>query len=114
METISKIVSALLKAPLALLLIGVILFWVIRSLLPLRIGSEGFKYVCVEDDKTVRELKDDEIEYLNTKFHGADSGRPYIKSSFWSKTPDKKMGGYIRRSKVPWWIEIKKNYTQQG
>ena len=65
------------------------------------------QYVYVEDDGTARELEADEIEYLNTKFHGADGNRPYIKTSYEQLTPDNRIGGYLRRGKLPAGAHVK-------
>jgi len=99
--------NPLLAAPIGTILLFLLIWYIGRALIPLRKKEAGFEYVCVEDDSTVRELDEDEQDYLSKEFHGADGGRPHIKYFFWSKTPDKKIGGYIRRRKVPWWIEIK-------
>jgi hypothetical protein len=64
-------------------------------------------YVYVEDDGAARELEADEVEYLNTEFHGGDGGRPYIKSRYNQLTPDKRIGGYLRREKLPPGIVVK-------
>ena len=41
--------------------------------------KEEFEYVYVEKDGTVRELDNEEIEYLQTDFKLGDGARPYIK-----------------------------------
>jgi hypothetical protein len=68
-----------------------------------------FPFVHVNEDGTVRELDADERVYLDTKFHGADGARPYIKSRYSSRTPDNKIWGYLRRKLVPRWIKIHPN-----
>ena len=67
----------------------------------------GFKYVYVEFDGSVRELYNDEIEYLKEEFHPGDGNRPYIKSYYKQLTPDKKISGFINRTNVPRQIKIK-------
>lgn len=94
-----------LHYPLAVI-IAAMLIWLLIRALPLRKSSSDFKYVYVNEDKAVRELDEEERTYLSTLFHGADGGRPYIKSHFWSRSPDNKVNGYLRRIQVPWWIEI--------
>ena len=73
---------------------------------PLRKKEEGFKYVYVEDEGSVREVYKDEEDYLNQKFEGADGSRPYIKNKYDQKTPDGKISGYILRRRVPQNIRI--------
>lgn len=68
--------------------------------------KEKFKYVYVENDGTVRELDKDEIEYLQTEFEPTDGARPYVKNSYNQLTPNKKILGFLHRSKVPKEMEI--------
>lgn len=68
--------------------------------------KEKFEFVYVENDGTVRELDNDEIEYLETELEPSDGARPYIKSNYDQLTPDKKILGFLHRSKVPKDIEI--------
>ncbi|MCK0108905.1 hypothetical protein MWU58_06350 [Flavobacteriaceae bacterium S0825] len=68
--------------------------------------KEEFEYVYVENDGTVRELDNEEIEYLRTEFEPTDGARPYIKSSYNQLTPDNKISGFLQRNKVPKNIEI--------
>ena len=68
--------------------------------------EDGFKYVYVREDGSVRELTEDERGYLSTDFHPNDGARPYIKFHFGAKTPDKKISGYIERRQVPAKINI--------
>lgn len=90
------------------ILLGVWLVYIfIRYFAPLRKQEEGFPYVSVESDGSVRELYEDEIEYLSTEFDPGDGARPYIKSRYGELTPDGKIHGYIRRRRVPFWIKIK-------
>ena len=79
----------------------------------MRLPSSGFNYVHVELDRTVRELDSDEQEYLKEVFHPNDGARPYIKSNYWQKTPDGKIDGFLKRIRVPWWIEIDSNTAQR-
>ena len=65
------------------------------------------EYVHVEDDGMARELEPDEIEYLGKAFHGADGGRPYIKSTYHQLTPDNRIHGYLLRTKLPAGTRIK-------
>ncbi|WP_459209648.1 hypothetical protein [Aquimarina rhabdastrellae] len=67
-----------------------------------------FKYVYVNEDGTIRELTKDEQEYLQEEFSPGDGARPYIKDSYESRTPDKKIRGFLERTKIPKHIEIAK------
>jgi hypothetical protein len=64
-----------------------------------RISPYPYVYVC--EDGTYRELSADERFYLETLFHPADGGRPYVKNSYASRTPIGKIGGFLRRDKLP-------------
>ena len=66
-----------------------------------------FKYVYVELDGSVRELYQDEKDYLLEEFHPSDGGRPYIKRNYNQLTPDNKIDGFLERRKVPKEISIK-------
>lgn len=76
---------------------------------PMRFSFKGFKYVHVENDGSVRELDKEEQDYLQEEFHPNDGARPYIKVNYWQRTPDKKLDGFLKRSRVPWWIKIEEN-----
>jgi len=71
-----------------------------------RSTEDGFKFVYVNEDGSVRELTPDERVYLTTEFHPNDGARPYIKFHFNAKTPDNKISGYIERRQVPSSIKI--------
>ncbi|MEP1489260.1 MAG: hypothetical protein ABJK28_12605 [Algibacter sp.] len=90
--------------------LGIMLLFIISIYLmyfvPLRKDEEGFEYVHVEENGTVRELYREEQGYLKEKFEGADGARPYIKSRYSSKTPDGKIWGFISRNRVPKKIKI--------
>ena len=93
----------------------VLLIWIylyLRYGIPLRPKEEGFKYVYIENDGTVRELYDDEIEYMSETFDPRDSGRPYIKSRYGSLGYSKEISGMIARRRVPKTVIIKK--VEQG
>lgn len=78
----------------------------LRYFIPLRPSELGFEYVYVNEDGTVSELSDEDVEYLKTEFSPADGARPYIKSRYRQLTPDKKISGFILRKQVPKKIEI--------
>ncbi len=94
--------------PIIILIISIVLILtILRRTFPLRLPSTGFVYVYVEEDGSVRELDTEEQLYLQEKFHPNDGDRPYIKSSYWQKTTDNKIDGFLKRIRVPWWITIK-------
>ena len=64
-------------------------------------GLIPYVYIYVNEDGSYRELRDDERKYLEEKFHPADGNRPYVKSTFYSKTPDGKISGFLNRTKLP-------------
>ena len=102
-------------SPAAVTCLIIILFFArnfIIGAIPLRLSSKGFKYVHVEIDGSVRELDQEEQSYLMMKFNGADGARPYIKSNYWQTTPDRKLHGFLERSRVPWWIQISEKPTR--
>lgn len=68
-----------------------------------------FKYVYVELDGSVRELYQDEKDYLKEVFYPNDGGRPYIKNNYYQLTPDDKINGFLERTEVPKEISIKSN-----
>ena len=65
-----------------------------------------FKFVYTNQDGSVRELSPAERAYLSKTFPGADSGRPYIKSSYDSRDGWGSLSGFVERSKVPARIKI--------
>lgn len=96
---------------IAIVVLILFLYFYIKYFRPLRPKEAGFEYVYVEDTGIVRELDNEEIEYLKTDFSPADGARPYIKSYYSQLTPDKKIGGFIQRIRVPKKIIIKKSKT---
>jgi hypothetical protein len=80
--------------------------WALRSRRR-RPADGGFEYVLVEDDGSARELAADEREYLQAEHHPADGGRPYIKGWYESRTPDGRLGGYLRRTHLPRHVVIR-------
>ncbi|HCQ12096.1 hypothetical protein [Flavobacterium sp.] len=69
--------------------------------------SNLFKYVFVELDGSVRELFQNEKEYLTEAFHPNDGGRPYIKNNYNQLLLDNKIDGFLERRKVPKEINVK-------
>jgi hypothetical protein len=90
-----------------LLLIAALGAWYSWQVRPRRKRQPGFKFIYVYDDGSARELRIDEQKYLNTKFKPTDSGRPYIKHRYESRTQDGRMSGYLPRHQLPKKIQIK-------
>jgi hypothetical protein len=111
-ELIFKPVSVLLIviAGLAILLLILFLIFYLRHLIPLRKKEDGFKYVFIEADGTVRELNNEEEKYLTEVFWPNDGDRPYIKTRYWDRTADGKLSGFILRKRVPGGMRITKNH----
>jgi len=79
----------------------------LKKLFSKRVTKDNlFKYVYVELDGSIRELFQDEKEYLTEVFHPNDGGRPYIKNNYNQLTPDNKIDGFLERSKIPTDINI--------
>lgn len=85
--------------------LAVPIFWLVVKYAfetrPRRKREPGFEYIYVEDYGSARELDAQEREYLNTKFHGGDGNRPYIKTQYESLTPNGLLRGYLRRRQLP-------------
>jgi hypothetical protein len=60
-----------------------------------------YPYIYVNADGSARELHAGERQYLETEFHGADGGRPYIKSRYAQRDGWGEISGYLKRSKLP-------------
>jgi hypothetical protein len=67
-----------------------------------------YDYVYVNEDGSVNEIGIIDKIYLGTKFHGADSARPYIKTNYLQKDGWGEISGFCLRSKIPKNIIIKK------
>jgi hypothetical protein len=76
-------------------------YFYLRYFIPLRKKEPGFEYVYVEDDGTVREVSEDDQNYLNTHFHPGDGARPYIKTQYKSRNGWGNISGFISRRRVP-------------
>ena len=74
---------------------------------PLRPKEDGFEFVHVELDGSVRELDEAEQKYLQEEFLPNDGARPHIKTSYKQLTGDNKIWGFIKRKRVPRGIKIK-------
>ncbi len=60
-----------------------------------------YPYIYVEDNGTYREIDEEERKYLEERFHPGDGARPYVKFGLYSMTPDGKIGGFLKRTKLP-------------
>jgi hypothetical protein len=95
---------------LILVLILIVLFikFYFQNIRPLRPKEKGFEFVYIENDARIRELDNEEKEYLTKKFHPNDGGRPHIKSKYSQLTPDGKILGFIKRNRIPKNLNIEK------
>ncbi len=73
---------------------------------PLRKKEAGTEFVYVEADGSVRELHQQEIDYLNAPFNYNDGARPILKKRYDEKNTDGKISGFILRQRVPRHIKI--------
>ncbi|MBH8558061.1 hypothetical protein [Hymenobacter negativus] len=83
----------------------------LRYFVPLR-KEQGFPFVYVESDGTVRELNAKEQAYLNTEFSPGDGGRPYIKNRYSQKSYGGGISGFIYRDRVPRAVVISPESSQ--
>jgi len=67
-----------------------------------------YPYVQVDEDGTVRELHSYERKHLETLFSPYDGARPYVKSSYRSKTPSGSIRGFCPRSQIPGGLVVRK------
>ena len=80
---------------LSLLAAGI---WLYR---PRRRREPGFKFVYVNQDRSVRELSPGEQEYVSTEFHFGDGARPGIKRLYKGRDLFGSQSGFIERRYVP-------------
>lgn len=66
-----------------------------------RTGAFALQFVLIADDGSAHELSEEQKAYLNTEFHPTDGARPYFKARYAQLTPVGKMGGYLKRSRLP-------------
>jgi len=62
---------------------------------------QPYPYVYIHEDGSARELYPSEREYLETPFHPADGGRPYIKWCYREKEGCPPQRGFLDRSDLP-------------
>jgi hypothetical protein len=63
--------------------------------------ADLYPYVYVNSDGSARELHPSERIHLETPFHPADGGRPYIKRGYSQKNGWGEIAGVLKRSKLP-------------
>ena len=66
----------------------------------------AFPFVYVNQDGSARALTLHEREHLLTPFHGADGGRPYIKSSYEERDGWGSMSGFLWRNALPAGVRV--------
>jgi hypothetical protein len=62
---------------------------------------DPYPYVFVNADGSARELHPSERKHLETPFHPADGGRPYVKRRYSQKNGWGEIDGLLERSKLP-------------
>jgi hypothetical protein len=72
----------------------------------MRTENRADRFVRVNPDGSIRELTQDEKDYLNTDFHGTDGARPYVKSRYDDRDGWGSIGGFLDRERVPQNIEV--------
>jgi hypothetical protein len=77
-------------------------------------GAARERFVWVEDDGSARELTQDEADHLSTPFYGDDGSRPYVKWRYKSLTPDGRIGGYLKRRKLPKSVPVRPLDSSSG
>ena len=55
----------------------------------------------MEENGTVRELHQQEIDYLNAPFNYHDGARPILKKRYDEKNAEGKISGFILRQRIP-------------
>jgi hypothetical protein len=64
-------------------------------------GLDPYPFVYVNEDGSARELTLDERAYLQTPFHPADGGRPWVKRDYDERNGWGKLAGFCPRFAVP-------------
>ena len=95
-----------IAAALLAMVAALVAWWAFRGRRR-RPADGGVEYVFVENDGSARELASDERAYLQAEHHPADGGRPYVKSWYEARTPDGRLGGYLRRVQLPRHVPIR-------
>jgi hypothetical protein len=67
----------------------------------LQATQHPYPYVQVESDGVIRELSDDEREYLETPFYPSDGARPFVKPNYEWRNALGDMAGFLARDNVP-------------
>jgi len=68
---------------------------------PAESSADPYPYVYVESDGTARELHLGEREYLETPYHPADGGRPYVKRGYEARDGWGDLAGFCMRAQLP-------------
>ncbi len=68
---------------------------------PAESPADPYPYVYVESDGTARELHFGEREYLETPYHQADGGRPYVKRGYEARDGWGDLAGFYLRAQLP-------------
>lgn len=94
--------SAILVAAVALpiILVGGYVVWLAVAMRSRRPQEDGFEYVYVGDDGTVRDLDDAEKGRMGDQSEEGSS-RPYIKLRYESRDTQGRLRGYLKRRQVP-------------
>jgi hypothetical protein len=70
--------------------------------IPARRSRESvFDYVYVDDDGSARELNTEEDELVTTTLFPGDDMHFFIKPRYESLSPDGRLSGYLRRTRLP-------------
>jgi hypothetical protein len=70
------------------------------------LDGDGFRFVYMNQDGSVREVSPVERAELSAEYAGADSGRPYIKNAVGDRDGWGSVSGYIARAALPGGIAV--------
>ncbi len=99
---------------LPIILVGGYVAWLAAAMRSRRPREDGFEYVYVGDDGTVRDLDDAEKRRMGDQFEGGASHRPYIKLRYGSRDAQGRLRGYLRRRQVPPGVPIGEPRTENA
>ena len=68
---------------------------------PRRPKDDGYRYIRVKEDGSVREVTPEERKYLETEFLLFDGARPYIKTRYETLNGWGSMAGFLPRRQLP-------------
>jgi hypothetical protein len=94
--------STILVAAVALpiIVVGGYVVWLAVAMRSRRPREDGFEYVYVGDDGTVRDLDDAEQRRMGDQSEEGAS-RPYVKLRYGSRDTQGRLRGYLKRRQVP-------------